>query len=164
MANLGVDLRGALVAALRANTTFASILGNSAGTVHAEGGDQPDAFLEGATGVAYCRDAGIEVVEATEASARTIYRFEVRIVLVDIRGVANALATAQMGLANALINKGATVFSTYFTDNGSNRLGGSGEWRVEDLSIVPLEGLLDPDRPEIAAIVACELWHGMALA
>ena len=69
MANLGVDLRGALVAALRANATFASVLGNSAGTVHVEGGDQPDAFLEGATGAAYCRDAGIEVVEATEPRA-----------------------------------------------------------------------------------------------
>lgn len=163
MALLSSDLRASLVAALRANTTFASVMGNSTGTVHVEGGDQPDLFLKGAAGAAWCRSAGEEVLESYSASARTAFSFELRVGLVDTRGAASALGTAQMGLSNALADKGAALFTSYFTDTGSNRLGGSGEWRVADVAVVPLEALPDPDRPEIVAVVVCELWHKVPL-
>lgn len=162
MANLETDLRTALVAALRADTTFASVLGNS-GTVHVEGGDQPDSFHEGATGRAYVRAAGRETLEEYEDSKRVRYRFTVHIQLVDIRGQANALAKAGDGLNNALRDKGSVVFTTYFTDSNSNRLGGSGEWSATDFTPMPLEGVEDPDRPEIVAEVVCELWQATPL-
>lgn len=160
MALLEVDLRTALVAALRANTALASVLGNASGSlVHVEGSDMPDLFLQGAQGRVWCRVADHETLEEFEVSAKTRFRFDVLIDLVDMRGTANALSTARQGIMQALADKGAGIFTTYFTDNGSNRLGGSGVWNLENIAVVPYDQQRDPDRPEILATIACELWH-----
>jgi hypothetical protein len=159
MAYFEVNLRNALVAALRADTAFASVMGDSAGTKHIEGGDQPDLFLSGAAGHAWCRPASQEELESSEDSARTRFRFEVLIQLVDLRGLGEFLGATKQGLRNTLKDKGAAIFATYLTDTHSNRLGGSGEWTLEDLALVPFDQLQDADRPELLATVACELWH-----
>lgn len=159
MATLNTDLRTALVAALRADTTFASIMGNSGGTVHVEGKDQPDTFLEGASGYALCRVAEEQELDAFEESSVTRFRFELRIIPVDVRGVAEALSLAKQGLKNVTAAWGAGIFATYFTDTNSNRLGGSGAWGIERVELAPLETLTDPDRPEVAAIVFCDIGH-----
>lgn len=165
MANLETDLRSALVSALRADSFVASVLGNASGSlVHVEAGDQPDLFLEGAAGRIWCRSAGHQVIQQHETSARTRFRFDVLIDLVDLRGASNSMAVFKQGLVNVLADQGSAIFTTYFTDNGSNRLGGSGVWLLEDLAIVPFDQQRDPDRPELLATIACELWHSTPLA
>lgn len=161
--SLHTTLRAALVAALRANTVFASVMGYSVDTRHVEGGDQPDLFLSGHAGHAFCRLAGQETIEQHEASARTAFKFSVHITLADLRGAADALAMASTGLGNVMADRGAGIFTTYFTDTGSNRLGGSGEWTATEFTPVPLDVLTDPDRPEIVAEVTCDLWHVVPL-
>lgn len=158
-----MDLRTALVAALRADATFASVMGTSASTAHVEGGDQLDSFLQGQTGHAFCRVMGDDTLESYAESEHTRFRFEVIIKLTDGRGASNALSVAKAGLKNVLLHRGATIFTTYFTDTNSNRLGKSGAWGLEDIDLVPANQLADPDRPEIRAVVACEMWHVMPL-
>jgi len=164
MAQLEVDLRTALVAAMRANSAIASVVGNATGSlVHVEGGDMPDLFLQGAQGRVWCRVGGHESQQESDASARTLFSFDVLFDLVDQRGADNALSKAKQGLMQVLADRGATIFSTYFTDNGSNRLGGSGEWKLQNIAVVPWDQQRDPDRPEILATVTCALWHASPL-
>lgn len=159
---LETDLRAALVSALRADATFAAVVGNSTGTVHVEGGDQPDQFLAGAAGVAYCRVLDSVALSAFEESAVTRFRFEVRIDLVDVRGANDALSKAKQGIANALRSYGSGVFAL-LSDAGSNRRGASGEWRQESVDVTPLDSLLDRDRPIIRAVVTCTIGHVVPL-
>jgi hypothetical protein len=158
VANLIADLRTALRDALRADATIAALLGNSAGTVHVEAADQPDEFLTGAAGRCFVRAAGIEVQDRRDASALLRVTFSVLFDLVDVRGSADALPNVQQGLANVLRDSGANVFDVYFTDNGGNRLGKSGEWTLQDVGIEALDGLQDRDRPVVLATVAVTLW------
>lgn len=165
MANLVTDLATALRDAMRANTTLQSLLGVADGvTYHVESGGVPDSYPTGAAGRCFIRLASIEHLDVREGSASVRYTFGCLFDLVDVRGQASALAAVSMGLTNLLADGGSAIFDTYFTDNGSNRLGKSGVWRLQDVGIEALQGLEDADRPVVLATVACELTHQLALA
>lgn len=165
MANLITDLATALRDALRANTTLQTLLGVADGvTYHVEAADQPETYPAGAAGRAWIRFAGTETYETRDTSAETGFQFALAVELVDVRGTLAALNATGMALANVLRDWGSTIWDSYFTDNGSNRLGKSGTWRLVSLNIENLEALEDRDRPVVAAVIEARCWHQVPLA
>lgn len=161
MANFPLELGTALQTAMRADTALRTILGLFDGsTYHVEFGDQPDTFPDGHAGKVQISHTSMSPVEVYSTSQRSVFRFEARARLVDVRGQDDALSVVEKALVNIFADQGSAILDTHLVDSGSNRLGKSGTAALEDLSFEPTE---DPDRPEVVALIAIDITHASPL-
>lgn len=162
MASLVDDIGEALETALKANSaSFAGAINSPGGTLHIEYNDTPEntGNLSGG-GSCYIRFDSARDIQAFADSAFTEFTYTARFNLTDLAGKNKALAVVQKGMTNTFAERGATVLSTHFTDNGSNRLGKSGNiaWEIQ---ATPVEGLSDYDQAVITASVRVNMWRNI---
>lgn len=160
MASLIDDIGEALELALKGNaSSFSGAVNSPGGTLDIEYNDTPEGGnLRG--GSCYIRFESMRNIQEFEASAFTEFTYVAKFDLVDVAGKNKALSIAQKGMTNTFAARGATVFTTYFTDNGSNRLGSSGAitW---DIAADPIPALRDYDHAVINANIRVALWRNL---
>lgn len=163
MANLIDDLGNALETAIKADTNlrlcFPDPAGSSAYAV--EYNSQHTEFAPG-IGRCFIRPDGQEIIEDYEESAKSTFRYDIYMQVIDTKGADGRLPQCLQGIANTFKDRGVAILDTHFTDNGSNRLGSSGEVR-HTVEVDPLE-TVNPDAPIVWVRVEIDLWHAMSLS
>jgi hypothetical protein len=161
MANLIQDLGGAIKTTIQNASARFSALDSPGGTLLVEyTDDEPTASIAGRS---RCVISPLDhdPIPGTQydESMQTVFRFELRFELHDRKNGASARSVIQQALYGTFGDRGAEMFGN-FTDNGSNRLGGSGV-----VSIGPVvsdnEGI---DNPVIVAELIVSMWHIVPMA
>lgn len=162
MASLVDDIGEMLELALKGNaSSFSGAVNSPGGTLHIEYNDTPEATgnMSGG-GSCYIRFDGARDIQAFADSAFTEFTYTARFNLTDLAGKNKALAVVQKGMTNTFAGRGYTALETYFTDNGSNRLGKSGNiaWEIQ---ATPIDGLSDYDQAVITAGIRVNMWRNI---
>lgn len=139
------------MATINANASVFSVLGVTASTVHAEYAGQPVNYNAGATGRCLVRPLEQEVIDGQEydQSMQVTLPFALEFDLVDVLDAGNARTVLTQALRSIFGERGAGMIAN-FTDNGSNRLGASGVFKI---GAIVEEETGDPDRPRLVARV-----------
>lgn len=163
MASLVDDIGEGLETAFKANgASFAGAIDAPGNTYLFEYNDTPENTdgnaVEGAC--CYIRFESARDIEAYADSALTEFTYVARFKLKDLAGKNKALSVIQKGMTNTFAERGYTVLNTHFTDNGSNRLGKSGNiaWEIQ---AQPIDGLRDYDQAVIDASVRVTMWRNI---
>ncbi len=162
MANLQTDLGNAIAATIAAASSAFTALGSTGATLHVEYRGQPNRYGDGRLGKCLVRPAQPSAVPGGDyaESGLTSFVFELEFSLLDRRSGGNARDVIHQAVHSTFRARGASLWAQ-FTDNGSNRLGGSGTVVVGDVSESTPE---DADRPVFVVSLAVTLWHKVPLA
>lgn len=162
MANLQNDLSAAIVATIQAASSRFSVLGLTGATLHVQASDQATRFPAGQNGLR-CLVRPLPLIPGDgmdyDESAQSTFRFRLEFEGLDRKSADGAKQVIDQAMHGTFRDRGADMFAN-FTDNGSNRLGGSGVVRVGQTE----DDTDDPDHPKLVAGLEVTMWHRVPLA
>lgn len=162
MANLMDDIGAAVVQTIKDNASLFTSVGATGGVLHVEYKAPDNTQLPaGAAGRIVVSPVAQNPVDGTEFEESAESQFDYDL-LIDIRGVrtSHTVRTAVMqALHSSFRENGAAMFSD-LTDNGTNRLGASGEARLGALQ----ERDTVPDMARVTVPLTVFCWHKLPMA
>lgn len=162
MANLQDDIGAAIVATIVAASARFTVVAAPQGTLAVEYAGQEVNYNAGSYGKVLVRPEPVEAVPGTDydESAQSVFPFSILFDGLDVKDAVNARSVITQAIHATFRDRGADLWAN-FTDNGSNRLGGSGRVEIGEVVEVPSR---DPDRPGIQARINVTVWHIVPLA